>query len=198
MKIIPEQKTGQEKNILESATAETDEAAKALFLKAKERLLNINNWSEYAGAASAKFTLTDAEGAPLDTKPEKDNLFKIEIPAPGNKSGEGFDWVRIEAVEEMEDEQNNYEFVAIKVRPCSSPLNDLPQVAHFFSEESTSSFVVQRKNQEVIAAVFGRNEKPNPQSEGVMNYIRNALVAVGAITGVANIQWKSLVKGLLA
>lgn len=198
MNIIPEQETGTAKNILHSINIQSNEEAKSLYIKAKTRLYDINNWDKFAGTASAKFTLTDENGNTLTKIPEKNNLFKISIPAPGNKVGEGYDWVRIEVIEEHNDPENNYEFVVITVRPCESPLNNSTKVAHFFSDEATSSFVVQRKDKEVTACVLGRNEKPNTETEKIGNVIRNALVAVGAISGVANIQWNSLVKGLLA
>jgi hypothetical protein len=70
-------------------------------------------------------------------------------------------------------------------------------VAHFFSDEATSNFIVQRRGLEVIAAVLGRNEKPNTGAEKIIDKARNTAVATGAVTAFSKLQWKSLVNGLL-
>jgi len=51
-------------------------------------------------------------------------------------------------------------------------------LAHFFSDKSTSNFAVIRDKKLVSAAVFGRNEVPNTEN-------------------TSDSQWKSLVKGIL-
>ena len=80
--------------------------------------------------------------------------------------------------------------------PANS-LNDNPDIAHFFSEDSSSSFSVKREGNRIIAGVYGRNEKPNVDAESVVDKIRNTAVAAGAISGFAKIQWKSLVNSLV-
>jgi hypothetical protein len=45
--------------------------------------------------------------------------------------------------------------------------------------------------------VYGRNEKPNTDTETLSDKARNAAVAGGAITGFSKLQWKSLVNGLV-
>ena len=84
--------------------------------------------------------------------------------------------------------------------PAASPsvtLNTKNDIAHFFSDEATSSFVVKREKNRVIAGVYGRNEKPNTDSETLTDSIRNTAMAAGALSGFSKIQWKSLVAGLL-
>ncbi len=121
--------------------------------------------------------------------------FQIDIPGPGPVSGDGYDWVQIEAMEELETPE--IEQLTIRVRPATSPKNEKSDVAHFFSAEATSNFLVQREGNTVTAAVLGRNEKPNTEADTIVDKARNAAVATGAVTAFSKLQWTSLVKGLI-
>lgn len=99
--------------------------------------------------------------------------------------------MQIEAIEEEEN------CIGIRVRPATNPTNDRKDVAHFFDEETTSSFLVKREGKKVTVGVYGRNEKPNTNTETVVDKLRNAAIAAGAISGFSKLQWKSLVNGLV-
>lgn len=188
---IPQQQEGIETNTESEIAFTKEEEAKSFFEIAKERLLKVNKWHSYAGLATAGFQLTDEKGNPVDRLPKKGDHFKIDIPGPGTITGEGNDWVQIE---EINDEEN---YIGIRVRPATNPTNDSNDVAHFFADSATSSFIVKRDNLTVIAGVYGRNEKPNTKTETVIDKIRNATVATGALSGFSKLQWKSLVNGLV-
>lgn len=190
-KIIPQHKKGIETNTESSAECRSEEEAKNFFRIVKERLLDVNRWHNVAGKATADFTLTDDRGNPVQRTPQKGDHFKIYIPAPGTITGQGHDWVQIEKIEEDED------FLGIRARPASNPTNKRKDIAHFFDEAATSSFIVRREKNKVIAGVYGRNEKPNTNTETTADKFRNAVIAAGAISGFAKIQWKSLVNGLV-
>jgi hypothetical protein len=193
--IIPEQQTGQSTNTESEVECNTIEEAKAFFRIVKERLLNVNNWHKIAGKATADFQLTDENGNAINRHAQSGDHFRIDIPGPGTQSGDGYDWVRIEVVDE--EHNTNEECQIIRVRPATNPTNEKQDVAHFFSDEATSSFMVKRENNKVIAGVYGRNEKPNTHAESLVDKVRNTAVATGAITGFSKIQWKSLVNGLV-
>ena len=190
-KVVPEQHEGVQTNTESSSELATDEAAKNFFKLAKRRLLTINEWHQYAGKATADFQLTDKNGTPVHRSPEKGDHLKIDIPGPATVSGEGHDWAQIEAIEEDENS------IGIRVRPATNPTNERKDVAHFFSGETTSSFMVKRQGRKVIAGVYGRNEKPNTNTETLTDKLRNTTVAAGAISGFSKLQWKSLVNGLV-
>jgi hypothetical protein len=196
-KMIPPQREGGKKDIEHRVTAIDDDDARKLFFIARNRLVDVNKWHELAGAASAKFTLTDRTGAEVDRTAEQNDYFKIDIPGPGPVEGDGFDWVFIEAIEEKSDTQGPSETIAMRVRPASPPTKG-ENVAHFFKDEATSTFVVERKGRELTAAVYGRNEVPNTSTDKIADKVRNALVGAGAIAGASNVQWGALVKGLIA
>ncbi len=192
---IPQHTEGTEVNVEESVACSSIEEAQRFFALVKERLLQVNNWKKMSGTLSADFQLTDEKGLPVSALPKAGGYFKIDIPAPGISSGEGYDWVRIEEVKEESKGDCNY--IAIRVRPAASPLNADKDTAHFYTDEATSNFIVQRNGNTVTAGVYGRNEKPNIEAETFIGKIRNAIVGTGAVTMFAKIQWKALVSGLL-
>jgi hypothetical protein len=189
--LIPENKEGSQTNTESTAEFAHEQEACKFFDVAKRRMLAVNHWQELAGAATAAFQLTDENGNDVDRSPEKNDPFKIDVPGPGSISGEGHDWVRVEDVVETEDT------VAIMVRPATNPRNDREDIAHFFKEEATSSFMVKRQGNKVIAGVYGRNEQPNTETDKLVDKIRNTAMAAGAISGFSKLQWKQLVEGIV-
>lgn len=192
---IPEHKEGTEVNVEDSVHFTGGDEASSFFQVVRERLLHVNHWGKIAGALSAGFQLTDGQGEPIDAVPQKGNYFKIDIPAPGIITGEGYDWVEVEEIKE--EANNDTEYIAIRVRPASSPQNEKKDVAHFYTDEATSNFIVKREGKKITAGVYGRNEKPNVKSETLIDKARNAIVGSSAVTGFAKLQWKALVNGLL-
>jgi hypothetical protein len=193
--IVPKHESGIETNTETSVTFNSVEEAKSFYQKAKQRLLYVNEWHNIAGALSAGFQLTDEKGNEVNRIVQKEDHFKIDVPGPGSLTGDGYDWVQVEAIEEKEDK--NQQNIALLVRPATNPGNDRKDVAHFFSDEATSCFMVKRENDTVTAGVYGRNEKPNTAAETLVDKARNTAIATGAITGFAKLQWKSLVNGLV-
>jgi len=196
-KIIPHQRVGGKSSTKYSIRTKTLEDAKRIFLNAKENLINVNRWHSLAGTLSASFQLTDENGNEIEGEVRRGNYFRIGMPAvPGNPEGKGYDWVRVEEVEEQSADE--FEWTAIRVRPIESPIPDTPSsTAHFFTSEASSSFCIQRKFNRVTASVFGRNEKPNVSADGFFAKIRNAIIGVAAILGMSKTQWGSLVKGII-
>jgi hypothetical protein len=193
--VIPKQEFGNESNTEETVEFDNENDSQNFYNIAKERLLNVNNWHQYAGTLSSDFQLTDSAGNEVKRKVQKGDHFKINIPAPGPVTGDGYDWVKVDTVEEVND--GNEQMAAIKVHPATNPTNNNKAVAHFFTDDASSSFIVKRENRKVTAGVYGRNEKPNMQADKLVDKARNAAVGTGAITGFSKLQWKQLVTGLL-
>ncbi len=193
--LVPENETGAGSDTEHSITFSSTEEAQQFFEVVKQRLLNVNNWHLLSGQASAVFILTDEKGKEVSRTAQLGDCIKIDIPGPGSLTGKGFDWVQIEAVEDSSSE--TIDVISLRVRPCDSPLVTSSKVAHFFSEESSSTFMVKRESKKITASVHGRNEKPNVKPNNVIDKLRNAVIATGAILGLNKPQWKSLVEGLL-
>lgn len=196
--IAPVQRTGWKSGATKKVSAATRHEAILLFQKARMRLLDVNHWQDLCGPGSAEFRLTDGEGHVL-LKPvaEKGNLIRIGLPAPENASGSGYDWVRIEAFEQYKELMKDEEHYGFRVRPVPNPQGRGEESAHFYDEAATSSFVIIRRANVVIALERGRNERPNAGGGGLLNGIRNVIVAVLAKLGLGKRQWQSLMRGLL-
>lgn len=195
--IVPPQEQGAKKDIDHTIDTADENDARKLFMIGRNRLVGINNWHEYAGSLSATFRLTDPQGNEVDRTAEKGDYVRITLPAPGPAEGSGHDWVRIEEIEDQSDPNGADELMAIRVRPSPSPQEKGENVAHFFKDQSTSSFVLERHRNKVTAAVYGRNEVPNTETSNLIDKVRNAIVGATAIAGLSNVQWKNLVKGII-
>jgi len=192
---VPAQEVGTEMNAVEKIEFTTEAQAIHFFQTVKERLLDINRWTEIAGIQMSKFFLTDASGNPVQRKATSGDHIKIDIPGPGSQTGEGYDWVTIEEIKsEIID---GTEVLSMTARPSANPNANSDDIAHFLSEEATSTFQVKRSGTTIYAEEHGRNEKPNINTDNKLDNIRNTFVGWGAKIGFSYPQWKSLVKGLL-
>jgi len=194
---IPEQFKGGATDYSEECRYQNIAEAHKAFQKAAGRLLNVNEWYDYAGPGSSRFCLTNNEGKPVNTLAAVGMLINIDLPAPGSGTGEGVEWVMIEQVDAKQDAQVAEEFVAMTVRPIPNPHKTQTEIAHFYQDIATSTFTVKRIGTTVHAAVHGRNEVINNNDVNLHDRVRNTLVAFGARFGLAGPQWKKLVKGLL-
>jgi hypothetical protein len=186
------------KNDLDTAvTLPTDEAANNCYSTARQRLLTPSVWHTLCGPLSGTFTLTDTYGATLNRAAALNDYIRIDIPAPGNISGKGHDWVRIDALEELHG--GNEALCAIRLRPAPAPVQpDEDSTSHFFKEQASSTFIIHRIANVVKCSYHGRNETPNTDTENTLDNIRNAVVATGAIAGLSEAQWSALIEGFLS
>jgi hypothetical protein len=193
--LIPDNEGGL---VIDSASSEAFEKiadAIAFYSVAKERLTNVNRWHEIVGTASARFQLMDQHGHEVNRCVQKGDYLKVDIPGPGSKSGEGYDWVKVEELSEVSEQ--DVDSIGFRVRPASSPLTQDDSIAHFYSDKSTSTFIVTREKNKITAAIYDRNAKPNTDSENIIDKIRHVATGIGAILGGSKMQWKGLAKGLV-
>ncbi len=195
--LVPPQENGGQSDTSHSATLKTAEDAAELFSVAKNRLLDVSNWDKLCGPLTGTFFLTDDQGNIVKRLAKPGDYLKIDVPGPGSETGDGYDWVNIETIDEKQME-NGLEEIAVKVRPSQNPVKNKAATAHFFKEDATSTFIVSRQGNVVTAEVHGRNEMPNIKPESAIDKVRNALMALSAILGFSTTQWKQLVKGLVS
>src|SRR5688500_11691000 len=110
-KLVPGQETGAKSETTFAVKARSREDAIMLFRKARQRLLNINQWHQFCKGISAEFRLTDEKGFEVNRQPQLGDHFRIEIPEPAK----GPDWVQIEALEDKTDKYGNQEVTSIRV-----------------------------------------------------------------------------------
>lgn len=143
-----------------------------LYEKAKHRLLNVNHWHEIAGALTASFLLADEGGRPVYRNGQLDDYFRIDIPGPGKAASKGYDWVQVEAFEDIFKE--GLQIIGFRVRPAPHPAGDDNTTAHFYSAESISSFMVTCVATTVTVSVLDRNISPNNDTDCLIDQLRNS------------------------
>lgn len=194
---IPKQLQGQSSDIEERVDTSTTRQAHSTFVDASRRLLTINEWKDISGPTSATFHLTDENGNDIDRVAKPGDFIRIDIPGPGTATGKGYDWVRIESIDDKTDPAGKHESLIMRVRPAQSPVNNEPNVAHFFDDAATSTFMIERDDLRVTASVHGRNELPNKNVDRLVDKVRNTLVANVATSGMSAYQWGLLTQGIL-
>ena len=189
---IPKQEVGSQSDICFTLNATKLEDAKQIDFKGKENLVNVNRWHKIAGSFNAKFQLINANGTALFGTAKVIDYIKIQLPT----AGKNCDWVEIESIKKI-NEQNYYQQIIMKTRPVDNPENKKSVTEHFFTEDDTSTFSIERKKEKVTAAVHGRNELPNIKSNGLLQKIRNGIIGILVMFGINTPQWKALNKRLL-
>jgi len=193
--IIQEHHTGKDTEAEASTELENDADAMNFYHTAKKRLLQVNQWHQLAGLISAKFQLTDANGEEINSEAVQGNYIRIDIPGPGSKEGDGYDWVLIEELREVAFE--NIQSIGFRVRPADNPKKDSEHTAHFYDKSSTSNFIVTRESHVVTASIIDRNLQPNDDTESVTDKIRHTVAGMAAISAFSKIQWQNLAEGLV-
>lgn len=193
---IPKQHTGGEIDTIVTAEFNSIVAAKDFYQTAKYRLLNVSHWADICKVPVSTFILTDQHGNPVTRLAMEGDYLKIDIPGPGTHSGDSYDWVKIEKI--SEEVSDNMAIVSLRARPSANPENEDESIAHFYTEQATSTFQVKRIGTIVTGEEHGRNEVPNTDTSYLTDNIRNTLVGWSAKIGLAYPQWKSLVKGIVS
>lgn len=195
--LIPENIVGKANDIEHTVTLPDSEQAKDTFKRAYKRLLNVPVWHELCGAASAEFVLTDSTGKEVHRLAEPGDHFKIDIPGPGTKTGDGYDWAQVEKIEDNSAPENSSENFGLRVCAAKNPQSASEATAHFFKGDATSTFIIQRAGNTVIASYHGRNEIVNTDTGEALDNLRNTMVAGVALAAISKFQWSALMKGLL-
>ncbi len=193
--IVPEQYTGRGIEADASVELEDDNNASIFYNAAKERLLNVNKWHKIAGFISAEFQVFDKNGNETQRNVQQGDYIRVDIPGPGSKAGEGYDWVFVEELKEIGD--GNIQSIGFRVRPAANPLDNQEHIAHFYDAAATSNFIITREEIKVTATIIDRNVKPNDDTGSVTDKLRHTVVGSTAINSFSKIQWQNLAEGLV-
>ncbi|MCS3529331.1 hypothetical protein [Chryseobacterium sp. JUb7] len=191
---IPEQKKGGFHDTESRHYFDSPFLARQHFEILKKRFFSINQWQNFCSDQLADFKLFNDCGTAINDIPQIGNFIRIDIPGPGNTEAKGYDWVKIICIKKENTDIS--ETILINCSPSSSPQDKNTHIAHFYSSEATSTFMISWEHNLIKTAVYGRNETPNFNTD-FFNKIRSLLIAIGGIVGVAKIQWKCLTDGLL-
>ncbi|MEH3112873.1 hypothetical protein [Pedobacter terrae] len=191
--LVPQQLVGSQMDVVEERKLNSLIQAQEFFAAAEKRLLAVNEWGKISGLSD--FKVFTPEGKEAMRSAQKEDFIRIDIPGPGPLSGDGFDWVMVEEIKSEHD--GDQEMIGMCVRPCSSPLNQDKEVAHFLKDHAASTFIIRRDRIRVWAEEHGRNEQANVDDGTLIDRARNLIVGFSAKLGLSYPQWKLLVKGLL-
>ena len=173
-----------------SRVCQTEAEAEALFQRLKAKLFRIERWHEESEISS--FKLFGAAGEP---QPEKaaalGDFIRITLPGSGKH-----DWVKIVGIDEPPNE------IVLTVQPSRDPTDkatDEKTTSHFFTNDSTNNFCLQRKAAKVNFYVVGLNEKTNTEETGgVLETVRNyATSNVGSYLGIQKTHWETFCRNFL-
>src|SRR5678816_3050432 len=108
LEIVPTQFAGQEIEVEATKKLKDEAYAKSLYNVAKKKLLDVNNWKKIAGALTAQFQIINEKGEEVTRDVRKGDYLRINIPGPGSKEGDGYDWVHVEELKETNMESVSY------------------------------------------------------------------------------------------
>jgi hypothetical protein len=193
--IVPPQFTGQEIETASTQVLKTEANAESLYNEARKKLLDVNNWNKVAGIVTARFQIIDEKGKEVNREVKKGDYLRIDIPGPGSKEGDGYDWVFVEEMNEINN--GSVQSAGFRVRPDKNPFGEKNETAHFYSKEATSSFIIIRENTKVISWIVDRNLLPNTESGSLVDKVRDVAIGISAIAGFSKVQWQGLADGLI-
>jgi len=175
----------KDKLYVTSRQFEDEDSAVFEFSRSKERLFDVNRWSQIPGIANSTFELYNAQGERLERNHvQKDDFIKIDLPGPLP-----FYWVVVTAISE---ETDRAEFT---VQPTYDPTesDSRSKTDHFFQSQARSIFRVERKGNEITAMEIGIDEAiNNKEGEAGGKGLINTLVAEGGWAALQKYQWKNL------
>lgn len=193
--MVPEQRMGGKLDLSSSSFFNSKEEAVNFYEVAKNRLLNVNQWDKICLTPSAVFRLMNAKGQEIAGLVKEGDYIRINIPGPGTTVGEGYDWVSVESL--VERVFSEFEIISLTVKPSHHPLKPFKGVAHFFTNEASSTFQIKRNGTMVFAEIHGRNEIANNKTRSIIDNLRNTLIGWTAKLGMSYPQWKFLAEGLV-
>jgi hypothetical protein len=163
------------------------------FNALKDRFFAIYCWKNFCNNTLADFHLYDAQGHMVTRMAQIGDFVKIEILA-SHVIGIKYYWVKIkEIIHEQDFKTERY---LITFVPSSDPSVKIKRVIHFYSGNSSSTFMIARDSQVLTAGVYGRNEAPNLKTDPI-NCIINIVISFGAMTGLSKVQWKNFTESIL-
>ena len=194
--LVPKKMKGKNNRVSSEARLHTAVAAGQTFEQVKHMLLHPKLWTKAAGVAGSDFELFDPQGNVRGEEARAGDKIRIDVPGPGTKVGDGYDWVEIKTLGGWED-GNQSKYFGIQLEPTDNPVSGSERTAHFLKKGATSTFVVHLSENTVTLNYFGRNEEINLHPQGFIQKIRNLFVGAGAMVGLSEVQWKTLVDGML-
>ena len=189
LNLIPKHKKGNSRDTISFITVDSG-VALSNFTLIKQRLLNVNNWSEFCTKTPVKFEIHDSSGNFRDRYVKLNDSVKIQISIPSisNRISDLVtDWVVVNRVEEKDNEDTS--LFLIQLVPVDCPENNKEEVKHFYENCASNTFILFRNKEIISLSIHGRNESLNLKTNSKLKLIRNFLVANLGYLGIDNLLW---------
>jgi hypothetical protein len=185
---ILKQRAADRLNVESSIIALSLEHASELFSRAAQRLLNVSEWHTLPCSLLTALKLTDNKGLDVVDRQARENDYFVVNSEKGER-----EWVKVEKVYLQRDPSGPREVLTVRARPTAEPFSDAEE-----SPRPSNTFKIARNGLNVTASVYGKNEEHelNPSSSNDSVDSRPDST-VGAIHGIARVQWRSLINGIL-
>ncbi len=193
--IVPPQHTGGQSNVQVFIRCAGAQQADEVYRQVKLHLLDVNHWHRYISGITAKFHLTDKNGVHTKHQAIIGDHFKIRIPGPRLRTGGGYDWTTVRAVEEKSAEGVDLFFMTAV--PSRNPQAGGPEIAHFLQPLASTTFITYKEGRIVRILIRSRNEVPNSAVSGMHDKLRNKFVGFFAGLFFSHLQWAKLARSLL-
>jgi len=171
-----------------STTTSYTEDAEDLFVDAKEKLLDVNNWKRYSGMTGIDFRLTDGHGRTVNRKAHRGDNIKINVPGQSSVADITDFCVRIDAIEYDDYPDLGMEAFTIRVHPCEGLMSKNDEYNDH--EDAEGTLIIERRGKKVFASFNRRSEAMNSDGNTGSNMIDGWF-------GLSDAQWNSLVKGFV-
>ena len=183
-----------EKSSLASAARDFETAAEAEknYGRLKQKLLRIQEWNAESGVSSYEH-FNEAGKPQHDKNATVGDFIKITLPGTGKS-----DWVRVIDIREVPAEE-----IVLTVKPSPDPTDKSggggETTSHFFTDESTNNFCLERKHDRLGFYVIGLGEKANTeQTESFLESVRNFAAAnLGHYLGFQKGEWTTFCENFL-
>jgi hypothetical protein len=195
--VVPRQEKGTASGAEEQLKYDTHREALSYYEIFKQRFLHVNSWRKFTGKTGIRFELAGVDGELVENEDAQEGLLIRIDQGPGVKSGNRFDWVRIELITDEYDPMKDESAFSMRVRSIPEPGFIVSESSRLPNAEFTNTFTLKRIGTEIIASVHGNNDTYVVEPTGFFSKLRNIILGVFSSSSSSNSNWKIFLKGLL-
>ncbi|MCB0695814.1 MAG: hypothetical protein KDC07_00535 [Chitinophagaceae bacterium] len=165
--------------------------ARDMFLLAKDRLLDINDWDCLFAGSEYSITLTNSKGAKLHRDARVNDL--VNIAAANNMGNSSEMWIRIKAIQYDFFPDVRSESISILFCLSFSPSGNGVETASAAEE----TIIIKREYDTIIAHCNTGNELPDPYAD-IPNELANNDIELHPVLSIPQTHLQQLLQGFIA
>lgn len=169
--------------------------ANDIFLLAKDRLLDVNDWNTLFEGNDYNILLTDAKGNKLHRNARVND--KIQISAVNGRGIKSDMWVQVSQVQYDDFPDINSESISMLLMISFSPSGNGIDLDDEQAEQSMETIIIRRENNNVTAHCNIGNELPEEEDEVPDAHI-NRNIELHPVLSIPKTHLKQLLRGFVA